>query len=238
MMPRAAATFGVTCIIPVYNEAARLSGVLAAVSDHPLVDEVLVVDDGSTDDSAAIATATPGVTLIRQPRNGGKTMALAAGLAAMRHPYLLMLDGDLLGLTSADVSRLIAPVQDGTADVSISLRGNAPWPWRVIGLDYISGERVLPRSLLPTSPRELERLPKFGFEVHLNAVCIKARTRISVVRWPDVKSPTKETKFGFWTGLRADARMMQDIFRTIPPTRLILQIMAMRNLRTNAHPRS
>ncbi len=235
MMPATApATLGVSCVIPVYNEAARLKGVLAAVAGHPLIDEVLVVDDGSTDDSARIAAATPGVTLIRQPRNGGKTMALAAGITAMRHPLLLMLDGDLLGLTPADISRLITPVKQGKADISISLRGNAPWPWRMIGLDYISGERVLHRSLLPASPAELERLPKFGFEVHLNAACVKARTRISVVRWPNVKSPTKETKFGFWVGLRADARMMLDIFRTIPPMRLIGQIMAMRRLRTQA----
>ena len=38
-----------TCVIPAYNEQARIGAVLAAVLDHPLIDDVLVVDDGSTD---------------------------------------------------------------------------------------------------------------------------------------------------------------------------------------------
>jgi len=223
---------GVSCIIPVYNEGDRLAAVLAAVADHPMIAELLVVDDGSTDDSAAVAAATPGVTLIRQPRNGGKTRALAAGIARASQPLLLLIDGDLLGLRADDISRLIAPVQRDAADLSISLRGNAPRLWHWIGIDYISGERVLHRSLLPTPLAQLETLPNFGFEVYLNAACIRQRARIAVIRWPGVKSPMKNRKYGFWTGLRADIRMMSDIFHTIPPIRLVGQIVAMRRLRT------
>jgi len=91
---------------------------------------------------------------------------------------------------------------------------------------------VLHRRLLPDN---LEGLARFGFEVYLNAACIKARARIAVVRWPNVASPAKEAKFGFWAGLRADARMMADIFRTVPPVRLIGQILAMRRLRVTSH---
>ncbi len=226
---------GVTCIIPVFNEGARLKGVLDAVAGHPLIDEVLVVDDGSTDNSAEVAAAIPSIRLIRQPQNCGKTKALAAGIAAMTQPLLLMLDGDLLGLTQEDVTRLITPVRDGKADMSISLRSNAPWPWRLIGLDYISGERVLHRNLLPASREELEDLPKFGFEVYLNAICIKTHTRIAVIHWQQVKSPAKEVKLGFWAGLGADIRMMADIFHTIPAHRLIGQILALRRLRVDTH---
>ncbi len=227
----AGAAPGVSCLIPIYNEAARLPGVLAAVAGHPMIDEVLVIDDGSTDDSAAVAAGSPGVTLIRQRRNGGKTRALASGIAQARQPLLLLLDGDLLGLSPDDLSRLIAPVQSGAADISISLRGNAPLLWRLIGLDYISGERVLPRALLPEQPEQLTQLPKFGFEVHLNAACIERGARIAVVRWPGVKSPLKKQKYGLKAGLGADLGMMADIFRTVPPLGLIRQILAMRRLR-------
>lgn len=66
-----------SCIIPAHNEAARLGGVLAAVSGHPLIDEVIVVDDASRDTTAEIAGQAFGVTLIRQERNTGKTRAVA-----------------------------------------------------------------------------------------------------------------------------------------------------------------
>lgn len=220
----------VSCIIPAYDEGARIGAVLQAVAGHPLVDEVLVIDDASQDDTAEVAAAVDGVTLIRQAQNGGKTRALAAGFEAMRGSHVLLLDADLVGLTADDVTALITPVADGEADMTISLRGNAPWLWRAIGLDYISGERVMARELLPP----LEALPglaNFGFEVCLNERVIAAEARLCVVPWAGVKSPAKAAKRGLWRGIRADAAMMRDIFRTIPAPRLAHQILAMRRLR-------
>ena len=72
-----------------------------------------------------MAAKTSGVSLIRQAQNGGKTKALAAGFAAMRGDHVLMLDAALIGLTAEDVSALITPIN---ADMTISLRRNAPWP--------------------------------------------------------------------------------------------------------------
>lgn len=221
---------GVSCIIPAFNEAERIGAVLRAVAGHPFIDEVLVVDDASGDNTAEVTADTPGVQLIRLPRNGGKTKALAAGFEVMRGDHVLLLDADLVGLTVEDVSALIAPVRSGEAEMTISLRGNAPWPWRAIGLDYISGERVMHRNLLPPL-EELTRLPNFGFEVYLNERLVGAKARLGVVPWPGVKSPAKEAKHGFRTGLRADAAMMRDIFHTVPAHRLIRQIVAMRRLR-------
>lgn len=220
----------VSCIIPAYNEGARIGAVLQAVAGHPMVDEVLVIDDASRDNTAEVAAATPGVTLIRQRANGGKTKALATGFAAMRGDHVLMLDADLIGLAADDVTALIAPIEAGKADMTISLRGNAPWPWRAIGLDYISGERVLHRDLLPPV-EELPGLASFGFEVYLNERIVTSKARLCVVPWPGVKSPAKAAKQGLWPGLKADAAMMRDIFRTIPAHRLVRQIAAMRRLR-------
>ncbi len=227
-IPPAAQT--ITCVIPVYNEQDRLPAVLAVLAGHPMLDEVLVVDDGSDDDSARVAEETAGVTLLRQPENGGKTKALAAGISAARNPLIMLVDGDLVGLTAADITRLAVPVRSGRADISISLRGNAPRLWHWIGLDYISGERVFPRSLLPPLAA-LHGLPAFGFEVYLNARLVAQKARIAVVPWPDVKSPLKSDKRGALAGIRADIAMLRDMFRTVAPWRLVRQILAMRRLR-------
>ncbi|WP_295536172.1 glycosyltransferase [uncultured Thioclava sp.] len=231
----------ISCIIPAYNEAPRIGAVLKTVLGHPQIAQVIVVDDGSSDDTARIAQdhqgAHPHLQVIRQPQNGGKTAAVAAGIAASSGSHLLLLDSDLLGLSPADLGALIAPVARGEADVSISLRRNAPRIWRLIGLDYISGERVLERAALASQLDQLNALPRFGLEVFMNRLWIARSTRIAVVPWPGVDSPMKHAKLGNWRqGLTADAKMMRDIFRTIPPQHALRQILAMRRLRVADPP--
>lgn len=219
----------VSCILPAYNEARRIGGVLSAVLGHPLVQEVLVVDDGSRDGTSAVARAA-GARVIALPQNGGKTRALLEGIAAAEGEFLLFLDGDLLGLDAAAVTALLAPVIEGRAEVAISLRGNAPRTWRLIGLDYISGERVMPRVMLRGREEAMRALPRFGVEVFLNRLWIGAGARVAVVRWPGVRSPSKGSKLGRWRGLAADLGMMRDIFATIRPWQALAQIVRLQRL--------
>lgn len=220
----------ITCLIPAWNEAARIAAVLAAVTGHPLLARVLVIDDGSTDDTGAIALAC-GAEVLRTPGNLGKTAALALGLAEVQTPHVLLLDADLTGLDAAAVTALIAPVLAGQAFASLSLRGNAPLIWRWIGLDYISGERVLPMALLARRLADLDRLPRFGFEVFLNRLLMDRAAPVAVVRWPAVRSPFKAQKVGILRGISADIAMLRDIFRTIPAGDCLRQILALRRLR-------
>ena len=217
----------VTCLIPAYNEAPRIGAILDVAAGHPLIQEVIVIDDGSTDATANIA-ARKGVTLILLPQNGGKSRAIAAGVAKATGDTLLLLDSDLLGLTPHDLTRLIVPVLDGRADTAISLRRNTPWLWRWIGLDYISGERVLPKSMLSVHLDRLQKMPRFGVEVFLNTVWIAAGSRIAVVRWDGVDSPSKAKKHGLWRGIRSDIGMLRDILRMVGTAKIIQQIRQMR----------
>lgn len=220
----------VSCIIPCYNEETTLGRVLAVTTAHPGIAEVIVVDDGSTDGTAGVAARHPGTRLIRLPGNGGKTAAVAAGLAAARGDLLLLVDADLEGLAAEDLSRLMAPVAAGSAAMSISLRCNAPWLWRRIGLDYISGERVLARSLLAHRGDELRALPRFGLEVYLNRLAVARGAPLAVVPWPGVRNRAKLSKHGLWRGLRGDAGMLADLFRVCGPAELLNQIRGMRRL--------
>jgi glycosyltransferase involved in cell wall biosynthesis len=222
-------TARVTCLIPAYNEAARIACVLSVLTRHPLVGEVVVIDDGSTDGTAAIARGF-GARVLTTPGNCGKTKALAHGLRATHSQFVLLIDADLAGLTAENVSALLRPVLDAQAAASISLRGNSPGLWRTIGIDYISGERVIARAMLTPHLDRLETLPRFGFEVFLNQLLIAERAKLKVVAWPDVASPSKSAKRGRLAGLRADAAMMTDIFRTISPLRALAQIRALRTL--------
>lgn len=221
---------GLSCVIPAYNEAPRIAAVLRSVVGHPAIDEVIVVDDGSSDGTAEAAERIEGIRLIRLAQNRGKSWAVSVGIEAASQPLILFLDSDLLGLGPEALEALVAPVREGRADVSISLRGNSPWPWRAIGLDYISGERVMPKALIGETAA-LRALPRFGLEVYLNRRWIGSRQRIAVVRWPEVASPWKGAKRGRWEGVKADVKMLADMFRTIPLHHAAGQIWAMRRLR-------
>jgi glycosyltransferase involved in cell wall biosynthesis len=218
-----------TCLIPAYNEAPRIAGVLAAVAGHPALQAVLVVDDGSTDGTGDVAQGF-GVAVMRTAGNLGKTAALAQALRQVDTTHVLLLDADLIGLTAADVTALIAPVLAGHAQASLSLRGNAPRTWRLIGVDYISGERVVPMAVFTGQLQALTRLPRFGFEVFLNRLLMARGDPVAVVRWPGVASPSKASKRGLWRGLMADLRMLRDIAGTISIADMLGQIVTLRRL--------
>ncbi|RGP36274.1 glycosyltransferase family 2 protein [Pseudotabrizicola alkalilacus] len=220
-------TRAITCLIPAHNEAARIAGVLAAVQGHPMISRIIVVDDGSKDDTAAIAGAA-GVEVLRLMPNRGKSAALAEALSRVRTSHVLLLDADLTGLTAADLSRLIAPVVGGGADVSLSLRGNAPFLWHWLGVDYITGERVLPMWLITPLVRDIGALPRFGLEVFLNTHIQAAGLSVAIVRWAGVASPSKAQKSGWRAGIRADIGMLRDILRTVSVATTFEQIAYLR----------
>jgi glycosyltransferase involved in cell wall biosynthesis len=70
----------ISCIIPAYNEGNRIEAVLKIIQNHPLINEVIAINDGSTDDTASVIKKFKNVRLIDLKKNGGKASALAAGI--------------------------------------------------------------------------------------------------------------------------------------------------------------
>lgn len=81
-------------IIPVFNEAASLASLIESIHDLKLARaEIIVIDDGSTDNSAAIAL-NAGAIVIRHPYNIGNGAAVKTGIRAAKGRRLLLMDGD------------------------------------------------------------------------------------------------------------------------------------------------
>ena len=213
----------ISCIVCAYNEGERLRDILSAVDGHPALKEVIVVDDGSTDGTAALLGAYPGVRVIAYGRNRGKTYAMSQGIAAATGELLMFLDADLSGLGCQEIDRLVAPVKANRAKVSISLRRNSLGLYRLIGLDFVSGERVIPAWLVRDEIAAMEALPRWGGEVFINQRIIDAGLRIEVVDWPRVSNIRKYRKAGLLHGLVAECRMVGDALRVLSPLGLVRQ---------------
>lgn len=207
----------ITCIISAYNEASRIGNVLKAIVGHPLLREVIVVDDGSTDGTSAAVRAFPKVKLIAYEHNRGKSSALVRGVQAASGDFIMTLDADLQNLSSADITKLAAPVLSGAADVSISVRKNSLAIYRAIGLDFVSGERVIPSSLITDYAKEIEALPSYGIESFINKRIIEKRLRIAIVRLTDVINTRKSEKAGRIRGTLMEWKMVFDILRVLTP---------------------
>jgi glycosyltransferase involved in cell wall biosynthesis len=219
-----------SAIVCAYNEATRINRVLDTICDHPLFGEIIVVDDGSTDTTAIQVEAYPQVTLISYPINRGKTYALARGIAASSCEHIMLLDADLAGMRSQDIESLARPVLTGRADVSLSLRSNSLGLYRMMGLDFVSGERVLSRSLLADDAEEMMLLPRWGGEVFINQRIIEEGLRVSVVDWRNVSHTPKKHKVGAWQGVIGELGMMGDALRLLTPLGVLRQNMALLRL--------
>ena len=226
----------ISCIVCALNEGPRIGAVLAVASAHPLVAEVIVVDDGSTDDTAQVAARFPNVRLISHAKNQGKSKAVATGVAAARHDLLMLLDADLKGLQAMDLTALATPVLDGRAAVSLSLRRNSLALFRLVGIDFVSGERVVDKRLLADVLHDIHALPRFGIEVFMNKRIIAAQLPIAIANWREVTQSRKTEKLGWWRGVRAEWRMVFDLMDAVYPLELLTQTMHLALLRTSAEP--
>ncbi len=221
----------VSCIVPIYNEANRVSSVLNAVVGHEMVGEVIVVNDGSSDNSKEVLEKWQGIRLISYEKNRGKSFAVMTGIKESQNDLVMLIDSDLIGLDRKSISDLIVPVTGGRADMSISLRKNSLLIFKMLGIDFVSGERVFSKELIG-NPDQLGGLPGFGLEAFLNRIVIAERLKLKVVHWKNVISPRKSKKVGWWQGTKGDFLMILQIISTIKLSGLLYQMFKMRSLRT------
>ena len=236
VVPSHPAAARISCIVCAYNEGPRIGAVLEVAAAHPLIAEVIVVDDGSADDTAQVVARYPRVRLIPHARNQGKSRAVATGVAAARHDLLMLLDADLKGLRPADLTALAAPVLNGSAGVSLSLRRNSLALFRWIGIDFVSGERVVDKRLLADVLQDIHALPRFGIEVFMNKRIIAARLPVAIANWRAVTQSRKTEKLGWRRGVLAEWRMVFDLMDAVYPLELLTQTMHLALLRTAAQP--
>lgn len=197
-------------IIPAYNEAARIASVLSTVFESNLADEVIVVDDGSSDNTAAVAERA-GARVLRQQQNRGKARAMLTGLENSSGECIAFLDADLLNVTAHHLADLLTPVLRGETQATLGVfrGGRVPTALGQRIAPTMSGQRCLQRELLSGFDGWGSG---FGIETAINAHLRRSGVELRVVDWHGAAQVMKEEKRGVLRGLWARLKMYWEMF--------------------------
>lgn len=135
----------VSVVIPVFNEAPFLTETIARIQASGFAAEIVVVDDGSTDDTHAILQShksTQNLTVIRHDHNYGKGKALRTGFSICSGDIIIIQDADL-EYDPRDYPKLLGPILDGKADVVYGSRMTGEGPHRIMYFWHMLGNRLL-----------------------------------------------------------------------------------------------
>jgi glycosyltransferase involved in cell wall biosynthesis len=133
-------------VMPAFNEEATVAAAAERVLASPWCAELIVVDDGSSDDTLQIAKEVAArdarVVLLQHDVNQGKGAALRTGFAAARHEVVIVQDADL-EYDPAEYAVVIAPILAGSADAVFGSRFMSSGAHRVLYFWHYVGNRVL-----------------------------------------------------------------------------------------------
>lgn len=105
----------ISCVIPAYNEETTIVNVITNVKKVRTIDEIIVVDDGSQDQTAKLAAAQE-VRVVRHSANKGKGAAIKTGIAQAQGDIILFLDADLYSISPKKIACMLQPLESEEAD--------------------------------------------------------------------------------------------------------------------------
>jgi glycosyltransferase involved in cell wall biosynthesis len=201
----------VDAIIPAFNEAERVGSVIGVLQQSGLFDKILVVDDGSSDETARVAT-DHGVGAVSHPENMGKARAMQTGLKATSAPIVCFIDADLIEVTPDHLHDLVSPVTQGgeQATLAVFSGGRLTTTLAQKVAPMISGQRCLRRELLDDFNGWDS---KFGIETEINAHLQRRGIEQQIVQWHGAGQVMKEEKRGLLVGVIARLGMYRDIVK-------------------------
>lgn len=204
----------ISCVIPAYNEEKTIENVIKCVKKVKMIDEIIVISDGSVDETANISKNL-GVRTIEIKDNRGKGAALATGVKNSDGDILIFLDADLIGLNEKHIESLLLPVINNETDMTVGLFKNGRFATDIAQkvAPYLSGQRALKRDII----QDVDKLDltRYGIEVAITKLAEKRHYQFNIVKLEDLTHIMKEEKLGFRKGFTERIKMYWQIIRSV-----------------------
>lgn len=206
----------VVAIVAAYNEGPRLLKVIEVLSSYPRFNNVVIIDDGSSDDTFLTALHAQQISLRRHiivhssTKNIGKGGAMQLGVEISNPDVIFFCDADILGLTHEMIDETLAPVLAGDIDMMIAMRDRGLYwrlPFTIETAAKLGGERALTRELWETVPAKYK--VDYMIETALNYKSSGFDFKIM----PGLSQVVKEQKRGFFRGLLQRIKMIYDVLK-------------------------
>lgn len=210
-------TMKVSVIIPVFNEEKTIAKILRLLTQSNEVDEIIVINDGSTDNSLfEIKKFEDKVKIISDSKNWGKGNALQQGLKKTSHEFVLFLDADLVGLKKSHLNQLKKSISKKSDDLIIGIVENAA---QLVGPKLAmvpGGVRIFNKTSLDN--KFVDRMPEFNHVVDLMITDYfkKEKKKVWFLKLSGLNHLGKTTKYGLKQGLKENARMYGQFAKAIP----------------------
>lgn len=207
----------VIAIIPAYNEGGRIGRVLAVLREVTELEQIIAVDDGSTDSTVEnirqAAASDARIRLLSMPKNQGKGQAVLAAVAMIETPYILMLDADLVNLSPSHIRGLIDPISHGKADMTLGLfkGGHFTTDLSHWGTPWLTGQRCLKTEIFGFLDRETAK--GYALEIALTVAAQRHNLRVQHIPMRGVWHPSSEYHRGLKSGFKWHLNMVLQVWR-------------------------
>jgi len=186
----------VSLIICTYNEAKTIADVVKTVCIYNKQSEVIVVDDGSVDNTETILNQLPKELHFRYERlkeNKGKSWAMVHGVEISTKDIILFFDADVSNIKKEHFTNLVKPILDSEADMVLGQPSETLIDYRINPFKALTGERALLKKDIIPILNDIREI-RFGVETFINLYYQAQGKKIKYILLDGLKHPTKYAK--------------------------------------------
>ncbi len=206
-----------TAIVCAFNEEHTIGRVIETLLQSPIIDEIIVINDGSFDSTSAVLKTfkeIPRVRAVESAENRGKGFAMAEGIIHACNDILVFVDADLLNLEARYIDELVQPLLLGLTDMVIGPPTENTLDEKLNPFKPLSGERALfKKDILPLV--EKIRISRFGVETLINLYYRSKKKRVLYVPLRGLIHPMKLQKHSFDRATREYSTAVFQIVKTV-----------------------